>query len=107
MRSLARRAIESFGRSDVWVNNAAVTLFGRFEKIPPESFRRVVETNYLGYVHGTRAALPHFREQGSGVLINNASMVGAVGQPYTSPYVSTKWAIRGLGECLRMGTRQD
>ncbi|MGK9170989.1 SDR family NAD(P)-dependent oxidoreductase, partial [Inquilinus limosus] len=44
---------------------------------------------------------PHFREQGHGVLINNASMVAYAGQSYTSAYVLSKFAIRGLGECLR------
>lgn len=107
VQALARRAIETFGRIDVWVNNAAVSLFGRFEEVPTEAYRRVIETNYFGYVYGARAVLPYFREQGSGVLINNASVVGTVGQPYASAYVSTKWAIRGLSECLRMELALD
>jgi NAD(P)-dependent dehydrogenase (short-subunit alcohol dehydrogenase family) len=101
VRELARRAIESFGRVDVWVNNAAVSLFGRFEETPYEVYRRVLETNLFGYIHGARAVLPYFREQGHGVLINNASMVAYSGQPWTSAYVTAKFAIRGLGECLR------
>ncbi|HLI75766.1 MAG TPA: SDR family oxidoreductase [Acidobacteriaceae bacterium] len=101
VRNLARRAIETFGRLDVWVNNAAVTLFGRLEETPYQSYRRVIETNLFGYVHGARAALPYFREQGSGVLINVASVVGKMGQPYTSAYVASKFGIVGLSECLR------
>ncbi|MGK9171360.1 SDR family NAD(P)-dependent oxidoreductase, partial [Inquilinus limosus] len=73
VQALARAAIENFGRIDVWVNNAAVTLFARFEEAPMDAYRRVIETNLFGYIHGARAALPHFREQGHGVLINNAS----------------------------------
>src|SRR5918998_1441564 len=46
VQALARRALHEFGRIDVWVNNAAVTLFGRLEEAPPEAFRRVVETNF-------------------------------------------------------------
>ncbi|MFN3663819.1 SDR family NAD(P)-dependent oxidoreductase [Yoonia sp.] len=61
-----------------------------------------MQTNLFGYIYGARAALPVFREQGHGVLINVASMVSYVGQPYTSAYVASKQAIRGLGECLRM-----
>lgn len=102
VRALARRAVETFGRIDVWVNNAAVTLFGRFEEVPPDAFRRVMETNFFGYVHGARAVLPFFREQGTGVLINNASVMGVIGQPFTSAYASSKWAIRGFSESLRM-----
>jgi NAD(P)-dependent dehydrogenase (short-subunit alcohol dehydrogenase family) len=107
MDALARRALEAFGRIDVWVNDAAVTAFGRFEEIPPEVYDRVVETNLLGYANGARAALRAFREQGSGVLINLSSVVGTVGQPYATPYVATKWAIRGFAESLRMELSLD
>ncbi|QRK08706.1 SDR family oxidoreductase [Archangium violaceum] len=99
--ALARRAVEEFGRLDVWVNNAAVTAFGLFEDIPQDVFRRVIDTNLFGYVHGARAALPYFHEQGSGVLINNASMVARLSEPYVSSYVISKHGIRGLAQSLR------
>jgi NAD(P)-dependent dehydrogenase (short-subunit alcohol dehydrogenase family) len=107
VRSLARHAVDSFGRIDVWVNNAAVTLFGRFEEIPSEAFRRVVDVNFFGYVNGARAVMPYFREQGHGVLINVSSVVGEIGQPFTTAYASTKWAIRGFSESLRMELSLD
>lgn len=102
VREMAKRVVDTFGRIDVWVNNAAVTLFGRVEETPYEDCRRVMETNFFGYLHGARAVIPYFREQGRGVLINVSSQVGKVGQPYTSMYVSSKFAINGLSECLRM-----
>jgi NAD(P)-dependent dehydrogenase (short-subunit alcohol dehydrogenase family) len=101
VEALAARAISAYGRIDVWVNNAAVTLFARFEEAPMDAYRRVIETNLFGYIYGARAVLPHFRRQRSGVLINVGSVVGIIGQPYTSAYCLTKFAIRGLGECLR------
>ena len=101
VKELARRAVEHFGRIDVWVNNAAVALFGRFEETPPDVYRKVIETDLFGYIYGARAALPHFREQGSGVLINNASMVAKLAQPYTSAYAISKHGVRALGESLR------
>ncbi len=107
VEDLARKAIENFGRIDVWVNNAAVAFFGRFEETPYEVYRRVIEVNLFGYIHGARAVLPYFREQGSGVLINNASMVAKIPQPYTSPYVISKHGIRALGECLRQELSLD
>jgi short-subunit dehydrogenase len=107
VHNLARQAIENFGRIDVWVNNAAVTLFGRFEEVPMEDFRRVIETNLFGYVYGMRAALPYIREQGSGVIVNVSSMVAEAAEPYISAYVSTKAAIRGLSESLRMELELD
>ncbi|MBY0430230.1 MAG: SDR family oxidoreductase, partial [Rhodospirillales bacterium] len=102
VRALAETTLRNFGRIDVWVNNAAVSLFGRIEDVPSEDYEKVLRTNVFGYVYGARAVIPVFREQGSGVLINVSSVVGSVGQPFTSAYVTSKWAIRGLGESLRM-----
>lgn len=107
VQDLAQRAIASFGRIDAWVNNAAVSLFARFEEAPMEVFRQVMETNLFGYIYGARAALPHFREQGSGNLINISSVVGVTGQPYTSAYTISKYAIRGLSDSLRMELSLD
>ncbi|HYC43934.1 MAG TPA: SDR family oxidoreductase [Burkholderiales bacterium] len=102
MRSAARSAVDAFGRIDVWVNNAAVTLFGRLEDCPEDAYRRVIDTNFFGYVHGARAVLPYFRDRGRGTLINISSVVGKIGQPYTSAYSASKFAIVGLSECLRL-----
>ena len=107
VQELARRTVENFGRIDVWVNNAAVTLLGRFEETPPEAYRRVIETNLFGYIHGARAALAYMREQGSGVIINNASMVAKLGQPYASAYVIAKHGVRAFGMSLRQELALD
>src|SRR5437773_4760580 len=107
VQQLVQAAVENFRHLDVWVNNAAVTLFGRLEETPMEDFRRVIETNLLGYVHGARATLPYFRKQGGGVLINVASIAAKVGQPYTSAYVTSKHAVRALGMCLRQENAND
>lgn len=105
--ALARRAVEEYGRIDVWVNNAAVALFASFEESPPGVYDRVLDTNLGGCVRGARAALGVFREQGSGVLINNASVYAKIGAPYLSAYVASKHAIAGLSESLRMELIDD
>lgn len=99
---LARRAIETYGRIDAWVNNAGVYVAGPFEEIPVGVWRRVLETNVLGTVHGCRAALPFMREQGAGVIVNVASLLGAIGMPNVTPYVASKFAVRGFSASLRM-----
>lgn len=105
---LARRAVEEFGRIDVWVNNAAVNAFGRFEDVPLEDFRKVLDVNVMGYVHGARAALRVMREQGRrGTLINISSIAGAVAQPYSHPYSMSKHAVQGLGSSLRQQLRVE
>jgi short-subunit dehydrogenase len=98
---LARRAAAEFGRIDVWVNNAGVTLFARLDQAPPEDYRRVIEVNLLGTINGARAVLPRFREQGRGVLINVASVYGKVGGPYLGAYAASKFGVVGFSEALR------
>lgn len=107
MEALASRAVEEFGQLDAWVNNAAVSVFGRLTEVPLKDFRRVLDVNVNGYVHGARAALPHMQAQGSGVLINVASIVGEVAQPYTAAYSMSKAAVRALGVSLRSELRLD
>jgi NAD(P)-dependent dehydrogenase (short-subunit alcohol dehydrogenase family) len=104
---LANRTVERFGRIDVWVNNAGVILYGRFEDCPAEDFERVVRTNVLGQVHGARAALRQFRKQGHGVLINMGSVWGRVSSPQVSAYVASKHAVRAFSECLREELRDE
>ncbi|MFJ7147608.1 SDR family oxidoreductase [Streptomyces sp. NPDC100445] len=98
---LARRATERFGRVDVWVDAAAVTVFAPFQEVPLDDFRRVLDVNVMGYVHGARAALRVMREQGRGTLVNVSSIVGVVTQPYTHAYGMSKHAVRALGSSLR------
>ena len=107
VRDLARSAVARFGRIDVWVNSAAVTAFSPFQELPLEDFRRILDVNIMGYVHGARAALPYLREQGSGVLVNVSSIVAAVPQPYTHAYSMSKAAIRVLSTSLRQELRLD
>jgi short-subunit dehydrogenase len=105
VEALARRAVERFGRFDVWVNNAGVYLAGRFEDIPPADFRRAIEVDFFGYVHGTRAALHQFRAQGGGILINVGSVASVVPMPYFSGYTAAKFALLGLSLALRQELR--
>jgi NAD(P)-dependent dehydrogenase (short-subunit alcohol dehydrogenase family) len=101
VRHLADVAWEQFGRLDVWVNNAGVTVFAPLEGEPFETHQRVIETNLYGAMFGARAAIPIFRKQKRGVLINVGSLLGKIGQPFVPSYVISKFALRGLTEALR------
>lgn len=102
VHGLAATTLARFGRVDVWVNNAGVTLFGFLEDGPFEQHRRVIETNLFGSMHGARAAVPIFRKQGQGVLINVGSVLSKIGQAFVPSYVISKFALRGLSEALRV-----
>ncbi len=105
VQGLARRAVEEFGRIDVWVNAAAVWSYGRFEDTPGPVFRQIVDTTLFGQVHAARAVLPQFRSQGYGVLVNIASLYGRLASPYVAPYVTSKWGLLGFSEVLRQELR--
>lgn len=107
VQHLADRAVETFGRIDVWVNGAAVIVYGEFEQTPTEVYRQVLETNLFGQINGARAVLPHFRERGSGVLVNMSSVWGSVTSPFVSAYVVSKFGVRAFSESLQQALRSD
>ena len=101
VQSLARRAVDTFGGIDVWVNNASVSVFAPFLEMPLDDIRRVLDVNLMGYIYGAKAALGVMTKQGHGSLVNVASIVGEVPQPYTAPYGMAKAAVRALSVSLR------
>jgi NAD(P)-dependent dehydrogenase (short-subunit alcohol dehydrogenase family) len=102
VRELAERAIEAYGRIDVWINNAGVTIFSPLETAPFEEHQRVIETNLFGAMHGARAVIPIFRRQRRGVLINVGSVLSEVGHAFVPSYVISKFGVHGLSEALRV-----
>jgi short-subunit dehydrogenase len=99
--ALARQATKRFGGVDVWVNNASVSAYGALLDIPLKDFRRVLDVDVMGYVYGCREALRLFHETGTGTIVNVASLVGEIPQPYAAPYAMAKAAVRALGSSLR------
>jgi short-subunit dehydrogenase len=99
--ALASAAIATFGHIDVWINNVGVGVVGLFDEVPMSLHRRVVESNLLGHMHGTHAALTHFRHRGRGTLINMISLGGWVPAPYAAAYTASKFALRGFTESIR------
>lgn len=101
VEALADAALRAFGRIDAWISAAAAWSYGRFEDTPSEVFRRVVDTTLFGQVHGARVALPVFRRQGHGVLVNVGSLYGRTSAPYVSSYVAAKFGLGGFSDVLR------
>jgi len=98
---LEQKARGITGQIDFWVNNAGVMASGRFEEIPIEVSHQVVKTNLIGYLNCAHVAIPVFKAQGHGILINNVSIGGYMPAPYSAAYSATKFGIKGMMECLQ------
>ncbi len=100
----AQRAVAdglaAFGRLDVVVNNAGQGDRVSLEDTTLDAFRRQIETNFLGTVYATKAAVPILRRQGGGRIIQISSLGGRIGSPGMTAYQSAKWAVGGFSEAL-------
>ena len=121
VQAIADKAVETFGRIDVWINDAGVGAIGPFEQVPIEDHQKVVETNLIGTIHGCHAALQQFLRQAlgelppadarptqakewsgvTGIIINVASVLGKFPSPYFASYAASKYGVVGLGAALR------
>ncbi len=89
------------GGIDIWINDAMVTVFSPVWRMTAEEYRRVTEVTYLGFVHGTMAALRHMRSRNRGTIVQIGSALAYRGIPLQSAYCGAKYAIRGFTDSLR------
>lgn len=102
MRALVDAAVTAFGRIDIWINNAGMSLWGPFETIPLQSQKRLIEVNVNGVINGCYAVVPYFLQHGKrGIIINMASIGGRVPMPWLATYTASKFAVAGLTDALR------
>jgi short-subunit dehydrogenase len=101
VRRIAEAAVNRFGGFDTWVNNAAVSMYGRVLEVPLEDHRQIFETNYWGLVHGTLVAVEHLGRRG-GALIQVGSALSDRAIPLQGTYCATKHAVKGFTDALRM-----
>ncbi|MFL6627521.1 MAG: SDR family oxidoreductase, partial [Vitreoscilla sp.] len=99
--ALGRMAIERFGHVDVWINNVGIGAVGLFDEVPLSLHRRVIESNLIGHMNGSHAALAHFRQRRRGTLINMISLGGWIPSPYAAAYSASKFGLRGFTETIR------
>lgn len=95
------------GPIDVWVNNAGVSVYGRFMDITEEEFRRLTDVNYFGTVNGTRVALRRMVPRNRGTVVQILSAISYRGVPLQSPYSGSKYALRGFSEAVRAELAND
>ena len=99
--AIADTALREFGHLDTWVNNAAVSMYGRITDLPIEDMRRQMDVNFWGCVYGSLAAVRHLRQHG-GALINVGSGVSDRAIPLQGIYCAAKHAVKGFTDTLRM-----
>ena len=93
------------GRLDALFNNGAFGLPGAVEDLSRDALRAQFETNLFGWQELTNRVLPIMRDQGSGRIIQNSSVLGLVALPYRGAYVASKFALEGLTDTLRLELR--
>jgi NAD(P)-dependent dehydrogenase (short-subunit alcohol dehydrogenase family) len=93
---------QAFGPIDIWINDGFVTVFAEFTAITPAEYRRVTEVTYLGFVHGTLAALKRMLPRDHGKIVQVGSALGYVSIPLQSAYCGAKHAILGFSNSVRI-----
>lgn len=97
----AAKVEQQFGPIDIWINNAMASVFAPVQQMRMEEYRRVTEVTYLGYVHGTLAALKRMRPRNRGRIIQVGSALAYRGIPLQSAYCAAKHAVQGFCDSLR------
>ena len=95
-----KKIIAEKGRIDILVNNAGYSLLGPLEQLQINEIKEEFETNFFGIIKLIQSVLPTMRKQRYGRIINISSLAGRIGFPFSSAYVSSKFALEGLTESL-------
>jgi NADP-dependent 3-hydroxy acid dehydrogenase YdfG len=101
VKQLVDKAVESFGRIDVMLNNAGVMPLAPLEALKTDEWDQMIDVNLKGMLNGVAAALPYMKQQKGGHFINVSSVYGHKVGPNAAVYCATKFAVRALSEGLR------
>ena len=101
VQAMAGHFFASWGGVGVLVNNAGVFGAGAVGEIPIDDWRRIIDVNFWGVVHGCHAFIPLMKEQGNGHIVNTASAGGVISTPETAPYNSSKAGVIAVSETIR------
>lgn len=106
IRDAVHSGIQEFGSIDVLVNNAGYGAYGPLESFSRDRILRQFNTNVIGLLDVTKAILPHFRQNRSGIIINISSVGGKITFPLGALYHGTKFAVEGISESLNYEVEQ-
>lgn len=95
-KAMIAKAIETFGRVDVLINNAGITKDAMMKRMAKESFDAVIAVNLTGVFNCTSAVLPNMLENKSGVVLTTSSIVGLFGNIGQTNYAASKWGVIGM-----------
>ena len=98
--------IERFGSVDILVNNAGIGGFGSFNEMEVSQWSQIIQTNLMGMYYVTKEVLPHLIGKNMGDIINVSSTAGLTGNPTTSAYSASKFAVIGMSESLMKEVRK-
>jgi short-subunit dehydrogenase len=101
MLALPEEVLATHGHVHLLVNNAGVSLAGRFEDVSLEDLDWIFGVNFWGVVHGCKAFLPYMRREPEAHIVNMCSSFGLLGMAGKTGYSATKFAVRGFSEALR------
>lgn len=101
IQDFAAAAIAAHPTLNILINNAGVALLGTFAEIEQAQMEWLININFWGVVHGTRAFLPHFGQQREAHIVNVSSIFGIIAPPGQTAYCASKFAVRGFSESLR------
>jgi len=107
IRAAASEVEQQLGPIDVWINVGFAAVFAPFWEISAEEYRRVTEVSYLGFVHGTMAAIDLMRPRDRGTIVQVGSALGERSIPLQSAYCGAKHAINGFTSALRCELLHD
>jgi len=99
--AFAKEAIDTFGRVDVLINNAGIMPLSPMAALKVDEWEQMVDVNIKGVLWGIAAVLPTMNEQGSGHIVNIASIGGLQVSPTAAVYCATKFAVRAISDGLR------
>jgi NADP-dependent 3-hydroxy acid dehydrogenase YdfG len=105
--SMMDKIVDHYGTIDILINNAGMMIVGPENVMAVEDYKTVMEANVWGALHTIKAALPHFKHQRSGHIVNITSIGGRIAVPHMLPYSVSKFAMTGLSQGLATELKKE